>query len=98
MQELLDRDRGVGVREIADPAELGQREPVHHPLGHAGGERAGEAGIDEAGAQAGLGDGAGGEEDESGKGESEALGHRASYRPGKPAATPVDLLPAARIG
>lgn len=67
MQELLDRDRGGGPRQIADPPELHQRQPIRHPLGHAGSKRGREAGIDEARAETGFGDGAGGDEDEGGK-------------------------------
>jgi hypothetical protein len=61
VQELADRDGGGGVGEVPDPAQLDERKPVRHPLGHAGGHGPGEAGIDQAGAEARLWDGAGGE-------------------------------------
>lgn len=69
MQELLDRNRRGRPRQIPDAAKLDQRQPIRHSLGHAGGERGREAGVDKASAQPRLGDRAGREEGAGGEGQ-----------------------------
>ena len=77
MKEVVDRSRPARPRQIADPPQLHQRQPVDHPSRHAAGERLGQAGPYQAVAQPRLGRRAAGEQGGAGaKSDERARGQR----------------------
>src|SRR5262245_14177010 len=51
MEKLIEAVGAAGFLEVRHPAQLNEREPIDHAIGHTGGNRLGETGVDKAGAQ-----------------------------------------------